>query len=692
MKNFFTLMMIVFGFQAAAQCPPGDVLLSSQADVDAFVSDYPDCTEISGELDIEIVDEGDMVEDLTGLINLTTINGPLNIYGLNDASIPVSLSGLENITAISSLSVGGSTGSFTEKLYLESLTPLNNIQGAMFNFRISRLSVQEELPDFDGVTSLSGIYIQFVEGLGQTPEFSGLTECALISVLDDSNNSNGFESVYIPDNLAQIAAVENGPVPQLTVAGCMNLTEIVGGASLNYVESINFADNPQLTNLSGLDQVETSPYLNISGCTEELFSILPNLSNTNKVELVVNDPEGICINYLDDLSINLGSNSGVIDTNTVDLLIAVNEVGAVDFVPNFTSLRKFSLSALNTESVSGFSDLQSVEGLGSDSDFTIGAYSCSLFPDFSNLESIGGNMNIILSLHASDVQNFEGFESLTTIGGLNVFGPGNPDGALSSFEGLESLTVVNGNIRIQNFQFLEDLSALENLETTNRIHLESLPALMELPDFVNIQDPLSFYLFETSLSELPQFSNISEMDAVWLENNPNLLSADFPGIGLFSSFRSVDNDQLTEITAADPVEVSGGLILTGNSSLNNCGSSYTICQMIETAESTDLSTNGSGCNSVSSIESICETLSTSDFREAEFKVWTDYRGHHILEIPDNVERNISVVDVQGRVILQETKLSSQGRVSLPLKNIGTGIYLVSVRTQKGILTKKVFLQ
>jgi hypothetical protein len=151
MKNFFTLMMIVFGFQAAAQCPPGDVLLSSQADVDAFVSDYPDCTEISGELDIEIVDEGDMVEDLTGLINLTTINGQLNIYGLNDASIPVSLSGLENITAISSLSVGGSTGSFTEKLYLESLTPLNNIQGAMFNFRISRLSVQEELPDFDGV-------------------------------------------------------------------------------------------------------------------------------------------------------------------------------------------------------------------------------------------------------------------------------------------------------------------------------------------------------------------------------------------------------------------------------------------------------------------------------------------------------------------------------------------------------------
>jgi hypothetical protein len=691
MKNHISLSFLILSLNAVAQCPVGEVILSSQTDVNAFVAEYSECTEIDGALTIEILDGDDTVEDLSGLNNLTTINGSLSIYGMNDAGNPVSLQGMENITSTTALSVGGSSGPFSEKLHLVSLSPLENIQGQLFVLRFSQLSVQEEFPDFTGLTSATEIHIEFVEGALQTPQFPNLNECALFSVLDITSNLDGIESIYIPDNLPEIAFLENGPVPQLTIAGCMNLSEIIGGSSLTYAESINISNNPVLNNLSGLDQVATAPSVNISGCTEGVFNILPNLSNTSDLYFEVNNPEGICTNYIDELLISVGANSSGIDTNTVDLTLAINEVGSMEFAPNFTSMRKFNLSAINTESVVGFSDLESVEGMGTDNDLKIGGYSCTALPDFSNLVSVEGVVEISLGAVPSPVLNFEGFESLTTVGNLLVYGPGNSNAALESFVGLESLTNVTNGIRVQGFQFLEDLSALQNLETVGRINLIALPALIELPDFDDLQSPIDFYLNQVGLSVLPQFPNISEMLGIRLQNNSNLLSADFPNIELFTGFMSSGNEQLTEITASDPVEVSGGLIITGNSSLENCGVSPTLCQMIETAANVEFMNNGSGCNSISSIAASCETLSTDDFHQGDFRAWTDYNGHLVLAIPEVAEASISLFDLQGRIVLSEIQFSVQGMVSLPIQNIGTGVYLVSLQTQQGVGTTKVFI-
>src|SRR5690606_29922257 len=49
------------------QCPTGDVILYSQADVNNFATNYPNCTEITGYLSIG----GSDITDLSPLSNLT---------------------------------------------------------------------------------------------------------------------------------------------------------------------------------------------------------------------------------------------------------------------------------------------------------------------------------------------------------------------------------------------------------------------------------------------------------------------------------------------------------------------------------------------------------------------------------------------------------------------------------------------
>src|SRR5690606_26111693 len=65
-----------FSFTTLPQCPPGDVSLTSQTEVDAFATNYPNCTEISGGLYIS----GSTITDLSPLNNLTSVGGFLRIY------------------------------------------------------------------------------------------------------------------------------------------------------------------------------------------------------------------------------------------------------------------------------------------------------------------------------------------------------------------------------------------------------------------------------------------------------------------------------------------------------------------------------------------------------------------------------------------------------------------------------------
>ena len=77
----------------AQTCLQESVVFLLQSEIDDFASDYPGCSQIIGNVNIE----GDDITNLDGLAVLTEIQGELNIY---NAVALNSLSGLDNLTNI----------------------------------------------------------------------------------------------------------------------------------------------------------------------------------------------------------------------------------------------------------------------------------------------------------------------------------------------------------------------------------------------------------------------------------------------------------------------------------------------------------------------------------------------------------------------------------------------------------------
>src|SRR5210317_2398415 len=97
MKKLFTVIVLtILAFllvSAQDPCLPDGIEFTLQEQIDNFQTDYPGCTEISG--DVWIV--GADISNLEGLNVITSIGGTLSF--LNN-SILNSMSGLENLSSI----------------------------------------------------------------------------------------------------------------------------------------------------------------------------------------------------------------------------------------------------------------------------------------------------------------------------------------------------------------------------------------------------------------------------------------------------------------------------------------------------------------------------------------------------------------------------------------------------------------
>src|SRR5690606_28538142 len=106
-----SILFLFFTLGLKAQCPTEDVYLTSQEEVNNFATDHPDCTEISGGLNIS---GGSTITDLSPLSNLTSVGGYLNIGSNSNLT---NLDGLSNLT-----SVGGN-------LFISANSSLTNLDG-----------------------------------------------------------------------------------------------------------------------------------------------------------------------------------------------------------------------------------------------------------------------------------------------------------------------------------------------------------------------------------------------------------------------------------------------------------------------------------------------------------------------------------------------------------------------------------
>lgn len=217
MKQLYTsLFTLIFGFISYGQCPPAGLTITNQSQIDNFIINYPNCTEINGDV---IIDEVN-ITSLAGLANITSITGALEIREVPNLA---NLNGLENLETI------GTDLILREVDALQNINALSSLTSVGGEFTVRSC---QDLVNLNGIENLTTV------GLGLI-----IRDCeSLISI-------QGLSGVSFVGEILEV--VEN---PILTsLSGLENITTVVGGDE----GALVIERNDLLASLNGLGSAAT---------------------------------------------------------------------------------------------------------------------------------------------------------------------------------------------------------------------------------------------------------------------------------------------------------------------------------------------------------------------------------------------------------------------------------------------------
>lgn len=249
------IILLAF-FNANAQCPPGDVVLKSQAQVDQFLIDWPNCSQISGYLTIE----GPDINNLTPLSNLTTVENYLRIYTNHSLS---SLNGLNGITNINgSLDIGNNP-------LLTDLNGLNNLKRIGQDIQI-RNSIFTNLDGLSSLTSVVGFIrindnneLTNINGLSKLTNIGGYLNLSNNSVLTNINGLSNVTNIggnLIINNNTQLKNLSFTRLSSISKSLIIEANPLVSDlnnfSNLTYVgDAVAILKNQILSDISGLSHI-----------------------------------------------------------------------------------------------------------------------------------------------------------------------------------------------------------------------------------------------------------------------------------------------------------------------------------------------------------------------------------------------------------------------------------------------------
>ncbi|MBT2161299.1 T9SS type B sorting domain-containing protein [Zobellia barbeyronii] len=183
MKKFFTFLFIIFFNILSSQCPLGSVILITQNDVNNFVSNYPTCTTIDGNLEIR----GSDINDISGLSSLRVINGELKIIGTQ----VVDFTGLSFLTEIRNGHTEIRENHSLISVNLENLMVLNSYMSINVNNNLLTIS------GFTNFTEMQSIEISNNYSLTSIPLFNNLNKIETLSITENESlvNFDGFDNL-----------------------------------------------------------------------------------------------------------------------------------------------------------------------------------------------------------------------------------------------------------------------------------------------------------------------------------------------------------------------------------------------------------------------------------------------------------------------------------------------------------------
>ena len=482
-KRFvFVLVMFLFPFsRSGAQVYNGDLLLNTQAQVDAF-----NYTSVTGALRLLSAN----ITNLNGLSELTSIGDDFYIGSTSVTNVDP----LSNLISVGDLVAIGYNTNLTN---LHGLISLTTIGGFL---SITENPVLTDLSGLSGLTSLGkGLSLSGNSALTDLNVFSDFTSLGSLSI-DDCNaltNLDAFSNLTSVDDNLEIksnAALTN-------INGLSNLTSI--GRDLNISSNFN------LTNIDGLSNLsDVGRNLTISN------SILDNLNGLSSLNSIGG-------------GLNIVFNSRLIN---LDGLSSLNSIGGLNIISNrllididvFSSLT--SLDSLDIENnpalsnINGLSNLASVNGhfdiINNDALIDING--------LSKLEEVGG-LGILFNLVLT---NLDGLSKLKKVG-FHFTMSGNA--ALANIDGLSNLTTIGGNLGMNGNTLLTNLDGFIKLSHVgNNLGIINHPALM---DFCGLYLLFNSGTIEGSITIENNGANtidITTPGPVVVNNDPNVCSAIIP--------------------------------------------------------------------------------------------------------------------------------------------------------------------
>ncbi|MCB0456941.1 MAG: T9SS type A sorting domain-containing protein [Flavobacteriaceae bacterium] len=269
------------------QCPTTPITLTTQAEVNAFAINYPNCTELYNNLVID----GDDIIDLSSLTIITSIDEDLII---KNCPLLESLNGLGNISTLKNLIIQ------------------DNII----------------LPNLFGLEGISVIYESFVvDG-----NFNLVTTAGLENVwfphtrFEVIGSIQSFENLFAPNSILSEVLIRHTDISNFE--GFENVSKIEG--------NIEILQNSNLENFIGLENTIIEPYtLYIKSNSISTFEGLSNVECTpcHTIEISYND----MLNSLDGLFIDGSAMLNLRITNN-DVLENIDALEYVPYIVNYLGI------------------------------------------------------------------------------------------------------------------------------------------------------------------------------------------------------------------------------------------------------------------------------------------------------------------------------------------------------------------
>jgi len=493
MKNIYILFGAVFcSFSVLAQCPDGNVEFITQTQLDEFLIEYPDCSQIDGDLTLNS-GFSDQITDLTPLSGITTVSGSLHIRKLDyydselEETVSTLLNGLENIISVGNLYIGKPMSIPGAPFLYGSIAPLSNIAGEVGEFWIVDAQFNQPLPDFPQISSIDYLRFSSVSGIEVTPIFSGLTTIRDFTIIQGGSTLDDLLSVIvIPENLVGVSPDNNPESDQagIIVSGS-NIQSVMGGASLINVDGqISISNVPLLEDLSGFDMVQNVGSIEMNVCRAGALNSFLNLQQAGYISVELHAP--LCDNFAGNtVSIRFGQNAESLNVTGSTLLsglkVHIDGIEVIEFTGNYTSLSKLEISSIGASTITGFETLTEISG-SEDANLILNSPQLEQLPDFENLNFIEGALVLIpySGTFGWLLTDLAGLENLSHLGALYI-GPAPPMPVyhnLQTLNGLSGLVELPGNIVLRNLPMLADIEALgTTVNFGGMLSLHYLPAM-----------------------------------------------------------------------------------------------------------------------------------------------------------------------------------------------------------------------